>query len=192
MMLPTDATIEFEDIAVSGTTGLTFDFADADEIDLAGVTSSGGFATGATVITVDAAEWDAIDADAGELLIGDAGDIQILTLDHASDSLEWATIEMEGDFELSGKIIIDGKVLTKEYFESLEQQIINLESREVQPMFTTINVLIIMLICVVTVKFVMPKLTLKFILRKFATLFYKPGKRAAADAKEEWAEAKKD
>ena len=57
-------------------------------------------------------------------------------------------------------------------------------------MFTTMNILIIMLIVIVTVKFVMPKLTIKYILRKFANLVYKPGKKAKEEIEVEWEKAK--
>jgi len=83
-----------------------------------------------------------------------------------------------------------GSRYNKQHFESIEQRIINLENREDQTMFTTTNILIIMLICIITVKFVIPKLTIKYILRKFANLVYKPGKKKIEEVETEWEKAK--
>lgn len=48
------------------------------------------------------------------------------------------------------------------------------------------SILTIMIICIVTVKFIIPRLTTKYIIWKFVGLFWKPAKKKAADVKAEW------
>jgi len=114
-----------------------------------------------------------------------------ITFSDGTDAPALDTIEAPEYISLEAPIVLlNGKELSKEYFESIEQKILNLEKKEDQPMFTVMNTLIIMLICVVTVKFVMPKLTIKYILRKFANLVYKPGKKKVEEIESEWEKAK--
>ena len=125
----------------------------------------------------------------GVLEIGTATDATI-TFD-SSPTITWKPPTLEAfTVTIDGKVLLQGKELSKQYFESIEQRIINLETREDYAMFTTMNILIIMLIVIVTVKFVMPKLTIKYILRKFANLVYKPGKKAKEEIEVEWEKAK--
>ena len=118
-------------------------------------------------------------------------DGSVLKYEAGSDTITWKPPTLEAfTVTIDGKVLLQGKELSKQYFESIEQRIINLETREDYAMFTTMNILIIMLIVIVTVKFVMPKLTIKYILRKFANLVYKPGKKAKEEIEVEWEKAK--
>ena len=137
---------------------------------------------------------DMLRIESDTLTLPDTGDVvgnQYLVLDTATGSLEWETPLMDVfAVTVDGGLLLQGKELSKEYFESIEQKILNLEKKEAQPMFTVTNILIFMLIVVVTVKFVIPRLTIKYIFRKFANLVYKPGKKKIAEAETEWEKAK--
>jgi len=153
--------------------------------------------TSGAIIAMDAApEWTFtdtggkwIDADTDLLVLDHPSPDQILT--YEDGTADWVVLEFtqEGVI-IEGILNLSGKELSKQYFESIEQRIINLETREDQTMFTTTNILIIMLICIITVKFVIPKLTIKYILRKFANLVYKPGKKKIEEVETEWEKAK--
>ncbi len=59
------------------------------------------------------------------------------------------------------------------------------------PMFTTINTVIIVLIVVVTVKFIIPKLTWKYFFKRLVG-FIRPAKKEFNTAKGAWDDANKD
>jgi len=68
----------------------------------------------------------------------------------------------------------------------LQQQI-----KEEPQMFTVFNVIIIMIICIVTVKWIIPRLTIRYTIRKFVNWVWKPGKKQIKIIETEWDEATK-
>ena len=100
-----------------------------------------------------------------------------------SVSGEWTTQELsigEGTitssditFNMEGSLVINGKTL---------QQII----REESTMWTTSNVLVIVLIVIVTVKFVMPRLNWRWWVKKFKNMIFKPAKKQVEEIEAAW------
>jgi len=64
--------------------------------------------------------------------------------------------------------------------------------KEAREMSTTSIIVIAAIVCFVMVKFVIPRLTVKNLLKAFWHLVYKPGKESLNEVKEEWNELHKE
>jgi len=60
--------------------------------------------------------------------------------------------------------------------------------KEKEPMSITSfsSILTIVIVCIITVKFIIPRLSAKYLIWKFVGLVWKPAKKKAADIKDEW------
>ena len=54
------------------------------------------------------------------------------------------------------------------------------------------GIVVVMIICIITVKFIIPRLSFRYLIRKFWKWIYKPAQEATQEVKAEWDEAKKE
>lgn len=135
------------------------------------------------------------------LVDSDVGDY-ILTID-ADDSITWNSSLAINDLEIEAEIYMSGdnpiiagdgweinlRELANSYkTHTIQQQTIIIRKEETMSLTSISGILLVMVICVITVKYVIPRLSFKYFFRKFFRLIYKP----AQEAKAEWEEAKKE
>lgn len=79
-------------------------------------------------------------------------------------------------------------VINNYYYNTVKQPKEQHE-KEVLPMFTTSTVIGIIVIVIITVKFIIPRLTWRYVIGKIVRVFYRPAKKEINTVKNEWQQA---
>ena len=90
----------------------------------------------------------------------------------------WDDATVEYTIELPGTVTIEGVPLS------------NYIKKEANMNYLTVgNVLLMVVVCVVTVKFIIPRLNIRWVVRKFKNFIYRPFKKVEGEAKVAWDKA---
>ena len=66
------------------------------------------------------------------------------------------------------------------------------EADEMISLTSITGIVVVMIICIITVKFIIPRLSWRVWIRSFVRLIWKPAKKEAKTVKAEWEEANKE
>ena len=120
----------------------------------------------------------------------DAADTGFMVLDDTT-AVEWMDAASSMEIDIS-ELLEPYNCPDYHYITVKNNELVCLELPKEDQMYDLKFLLIVILIVIFTVKFIMPKLTLRTIFRAFIRLVKKPFEKAQGNAKQEWEKAKLD